>query len=176
MVPHGIPLLSGARAGGGDLLFLGTISPHKGPDVVVEAWRRAVPDGSTGLRLHGPVSDPDVALGHPVGPVLDRAGVAAALSGASALVMGSRWAENAPLVILEARSAGCPVLAPDVGGIPELIEEGVDGWLYPVGDVEALAERITRLLSSPPLTPRPPPDVSQLLDALEAHYRALVEA
>ncbi|MFT5683387.1 MAG: glycosyltransferase involved in cell wall biosynthesis [Myxococcota bacterium] len=174
VIPHGIAPMRGVRLGGGDLLFLGTVSPHKGPDVVVEAWRKAVPSGTPGLRIHGPVSDPDVALGHPVGPVLDRAGVASALSEARVLVMGSRWAENAPLVIGEARSAGCPVIAPDIGGIPELVEEGVDGWLYPVGDVDALADRITRLLAEPPLTPRPPPDVAAMLDALEVRYRALV--
>jgi glycosyltransferase involved in cell wall biosynthesis len=174
VIPHGIPPLSGPRRGGGDLLFLGTISHHKGPDVVVEAWRAAVPDGTPGLRLHGPVQDASAARGHHIGPVLDRAGVRAALSEAVALVMGSRWAENAPLVILEARSAGCPVIAPDIGGIPELIEEGVDGWLYPPGDVAALADRIRRLLADPPLSPRPPPTDAAMLDALEARYRALV--
>ena len=40
------------------------------------------------------------------------------------LVMGSRWRESY-LVILEARAAGCPVIAPSIGGIPEIITDGV---------------------------------------------------
>lgn len=174
VVPHGIDLHPRRRTGDGDLLFLGTISHHKGPDLVVEAWRRAVPSGQPGLRLHGPVHDATVASNHPIGGVLDRDGVAQTLSESRALVMGSRWAENAPLVILEARAAGCPVIAPRIGGIPELIMDGVDGWLYPPGDVEALAQCIRTLLSRPPLTPRPPPSRADMLDATEAHYRALV--
>jgi len=174
VVPHGVDFRPRRRVGGGALLFLGTISHHKGPDLVVEAWRRAVPDGQPGLRLHGAVQDASAARGHAIGSLLDRDGVAAALSQARALVMGSRWAENAPLVILEARAAGCPVIAPRIGGIPELIEEGVDGWLYPPGDIDALAQRIRQLLARPALSPRPPPSRADMLDATEAHYSALV--
>ena len=88
------------------VLFLGTIAPHKGPDLVVEAWRRACPEHTPRLHLHGPVEDPRLTLGHPIGATLDRAGVRDQLDQARVLVMGSRWPENAPLVILEARARG----------------------------------------------------------------------
>jgi glycosyltransferase involved in cell wall biosynthesis len=46
-------------------------------------------------------------------------------------------------------AAGLPVIATHVGGIPELIEDGVEGYLIAPGDVEALADRITRLIRDP---------------------------
>lgn len=172
VVPHGVEP-GPERVGGGPLLFLGTIAWHKGPDLVVRAWRRAVPDGRVGLVLHGPVVEPECAAGHPVGPVLDRAGVRAALAHARALVMGSRWPENAPLVVLEARAAGCPVVAPATGGIPELIEDGVDGRLYPPRDEAALGKVLREVIEAPPGPVRPPPTVDEMVARTEALYRRL---
>ncbi len=159
----------------GPVLFLGTVAHHKGVDRIVRAWRRACPEGSPRLVLHGPVADPGIALGHPVSAVLDRAGVWRALADARLLVVGSRWPENAPLVVSEARAAGCPVLAPAIGGLPELVEEGRDGWLYPPDDDDALA-RLLRYALDHPLErlPRPPPSPQAQLDLMLGHYRRLV--
>lgn len=161
----------------GPLLFLGTIAAHKGPDLVVRAWRRAFPAGEPGLALHGPVQDPALALGHPVGPRLDRVGVAAALAGARALVLGSIWPENAPLVVIEARAAGCPVIAPACGGLPELVKPGRDGWLYPTGDEAALAEAMQCAITQPlAALPALPPTAGAMLDRLIECYRHVLEA
>lgn len=54
-------------------------------------------------------------------------------------------------VILEGMGAGLPVVASAVGGIPEIIENGVNGLLVPAGDVQALEEAIIRLLDDPKL-------------------------
>ena len=59
--------------------------------------------------------------------------------------------EGLPLVILEYMTSGLPVVATAVGGIPEAIREGENGFLIPVADVEGLAERIQALLESPEL-------------------------
>lgn len=174
VLPHGArPGLK--RLGGGPLLFLGTVAWHKGPDLVVRAWRRAFPDGSPALALHGPVIDAEAAAGHPVGPVLDRVGVDLALSRARALVMGSRWPENAPLVVLEARAAGCPVVAPAIGGLPELVEHGRDGLLYPPGDEGALSEALREVVARPPGPVRPPPSPEAQLKALVDLYQQVLE-
>lgn len=63
---------------------------------------------------------------------------------AQAFVMSSRI-EGLPVVLVEALSAGLPVVATDVGGISELVREGVEGFLVPPGDPGALAEAVMRL-------------------------------
>ncbi len=55
-------------------------------------------------------------------------------------------AESAPMVIAEAMAAGKPVVASRVGGIPEMVEDGVSGRLFEVGNVEALSECLIELL------------------------------
>jgi glycosyltransferase involved in cell wall biosynthesis len=55
------------------------------------------------------------------------------------------WYENSPFVIHEARAAGLPVLASKLGGMAELVEDGVDGLLATAGSVEAFAAAFDRL-------------------------------
>jgi glycosyltransferase involved in cell wall biosynthesis len=57
--------------------------------------------------------------------------------------------EGMPLVILEAWASGVPVVASRVGGVPELIESGVNGLLFEPGDEAGLAESLRRLLADP---------------------------
>lgn len=54
--------------------------------------------------------------------------------------------EGFSIVVIESLAAGLPVVATDVGGNAEAIEEGVSGFLLPVGDVEGIADRLTRLV------------------------------
>ncbi|MEX0935262.1 MAG: N-acetyl-alpha-D-glucosaminyl L-malate synthase BshA [Gemmatimonadota bacterium] len=57
--------------------------------------------------------------------------------------------ESFGLAALEAMSCGAPVVASDVGGLPELVENGRSGYLLPVGDVEAMADAAADVLGSP---------------------------
>ncbi|EAU66604.1 glycosyltransferase [Stigmatella aurantiaca DW4/3-1] len=57
--------------------------------------------------------------------------------------------ESFGLAALEALSCGVPVVASDVGGIPEQVEHGVRGYLTPVGDVEAMAQHVLALVRDP---------------------------
>jgi asparagine synthase (glutamine-hydrolysing) len=59
--------------------------------------------------------------------------------------------ECLPLVILEAMSAGLPVVATDQGGVADLVEDGKTGFLVPVGDADAIADRMEELIRRPDL-------------------------
>jgi glycosyltransferase involved in cell wall biosynthesis len=52
-------------------------------------------------------------------------------------------AEGLPLVIVEAMALGRPVIGTFVAGVPELVRDGVNGWLVPAGNVEALTRAIS---------------------------------
>lgn len=61
------------------------------------------------------------------------------ISQSRAVVVPSEWAENNPLSILEAQALAKPIIGARVGGIPELITDDVDGWLFNPGDVKTLS-------------------------------------
>lgn len=67
------------------------------------------------------------------------------------LVHCSNQPDPLPTVLVEAMARGVPVVAADGGGVPEIVDNGVTGFTYPAGDVDALAEAIAILLSSGPL-------------------------
>lgn len=73
---------------------------------------------------------------------------------ASDLLVYPTLADNHPLIVLEAMSEGVPVLASEVGGIPEQIEDGVNGFLAPAGDFGVFAAKLARLLDRPSLMAR----------------------
>ncbi len=174
VVPAGVAA-AGPHVGGGPLVYLGSILPHKGVHHVVRAYRkllesRAAPD----LVIHGSTDGAPAyarSLDWPLAGPLPPARVSEALRNASALIMGSVWPENAPLVILEARAAGCPVVAPRIGGIPELLEHGRDGFLYEPGDIEDLERCLARVTSADTaLDVRPPPTPDWHAGRVEARY------
>lgn len=63
-------------------------------------------------------------------------------------VLASRY-ESFSMVTLEAMASGCPIVAPDVGGIPELLRHEHSGLLFPPGDADELAGALMRLMRSP---------------------------
>jgi len=58
-------------------------------------------------------------------------------------------ADPCPLTVMEARGAGCAIVATDVGGIPETLDHGRAGQLVPVHDPQAMAEALSRLMADP---------------------------
>ncbi len=67
---------------------------------------------------------------------------------ARALVLPS-FAEGLPVAIMEAMALQRPVLAPYVGGIPELVTHGKEGWLFPAGSVNELAAAMRECIEAP---------------------------
>ncbi len=70
------------------------------------------------------------------------------------VVVPSVWWENAPLVILEAFRHGRPVICGDVGGMAEMVRDGVDGLHAPVGDPAGLAAVLRRAAERPEMWDR----------------------
>lgn len=70
------------------------------------------------------------------------------LEGARFMVLPAEWSENNPLTVIEAQSLGTPVLGAHIGGIPELIEEDVNGMTFRSGDVEDLKEKIEKMMNA----------------------------
>jgi len=157
VVPSGVP---GARQPlrGHDrlrVLFLGTFVPHKGPQVLAQALAQLPEEVALRIeaRAHGPSPFPAwqeevaqaaagrLAVGGPVPP----GDVAGLIADHDVVVVPSTWAENAPLVALEARAVGRPVISSDLGGLTELVEHGRDGLRFPAGDAAALATILARL-------------------------------
>jgi len=71
------------------------------------------------------------------------------LAGATVSVVPSLWAEAFGLTVVEAMAAGVPVVASEIGGIPELVDPDRTGVLVPPGDADALAVAVAGLLDAP---------------------------
>lgn len=67
------------------------------------------------------------------------------IAGADFSILPSEWAENCPFSVMESQSLNTPVIGADIGGIPELIEDGKNGLLFKSGSVEDLKEKIKYL-------------------------------
>jgi glycosyltransferase involved in cell wall biosynthesis len=84
---------------------------------------------------------------------LPRERVLELFAAADASVLSSSW-ENFPHAVVEALAVGTPVIATRVGGVPEVVEDGVNGLLVPPGDAAALAEAVRRFFADGALRDR----------------------
>lgn len=148
--------------------YLGTVAPHKGLHVMLEALM-GLPKRDWSLDIIGnPAINPayterlrTLAQGDErirfLGPV-PPAQQERLWSSIDVLVLPSLWWENSPLAVLEALSAGIPVVASRTGGVPEILPSGA-GILVPPGDVAGLRavleEVIDGRLFNGPLDPLP---------------------
>lgn len=168
--------------------YVGTLVWHKGVHVLVDAVRRLT-DGYE-LTIFG---DPDVfpdytadvrarAEGLPVrfAGAFGRQDVARVYSQMDVLVVPSLWMENSPLVIHEAFMTGVPVIGARMGGIVDLVEEGVSGLLFDPTAPDELRRILQRLIEQPHLIDdlaRRLPRVKTIDEdarSLEERYEALV--
>jgi glycosyltransferase involved in cell wall biosynthesis len=76
------------------------------------------------------------------------------LAGATVVVLPTRYGEGAPQSLIEACAAGVPVVASDLPGCREVVEQGVNGYLVPPGDVRGLTEAIAQIVADPDLQAR----------------------
>jgi len=138
-----------------NFLYLGSVSKHKGVHFLVQAFRqikdqklrlhiagrgpnleelKGIAEGDQRIRFYGFVSDESKEE---------------LLKMADIFVLPTIWYENSPNVIRESFASGTPVIASRTGGVPELIENGHNGFLFEVGDVIKLKEILEEISQNP---------------------------
>jgi glycosyltransferase involved in cell wall biosynthesis len=137
-------------------LFVGVLERYKNVEGLADAWRIASPS-LPGADLHVVGAGTQTAVIERLvadlpeqttwTPRLSTEAVASALDESSLLVLPSR-SEGMGRVIVEAFCRGRPVLGSRVGGIRDLVEDGVNGVLVPPGDTRALADELVSLMSN----------------------------
>jgi glycosyltransferase involved in cell wall biosynthesis len=186
-VPNFVPTADGEEGARNGLLFVGRLSREKGVDVLLRAMaivRREEPGATLTVVGDGPAGPLLRALARQLG--LDRAvtftgEVDNRLLGehyrqAVACVLPSLWQENCPVTGLEALAHGTPLIASNLGGLPEMARDGVTGLLFPRKDPEALADQALHLLRDPELARRlgrGAREAHRADYAPDAHYRDL---
>ena len=140
----------GLRADQGDsVVFVGRLSPEKGPGTLLAAWKRL--DGRVPLRIvgDGPLRGEleTEARQRSIAKVtflgrLEGPRVVAEMKRARFLVFPSEWYEGLPLSIAEAFACGVPVIASRLGSMAEIVEDGRTGLHFTPSDPEDLAAKI----------------------------------
>ncbi len=145
--------------------YIGQIAQHKGVHLLIDAFRRLqTGDQPAELHIYGGLdaqphyvdsvrrlagNDPRIQL-HGRFPNADVASILAELD---VVVVPSIWYENSPLAIMEAQAAGTPVVTAALGGMAELVRDGVDGLHFQPADAADLARALQRLIDAPALLP-----------------------
>lgn len=138
------------------LLFFGRLSAEKGVDVLLRAFDAAAPSLPRDMRLIVVGDGPDAAEFRELAASLDSASriefagyqtgdaLQTYVERASLAIASSRCRENMPYSIVEAFAAGTPVVGTRIGGIPELVADGVTGFACDPGDVATMADAMVR--------------------------------
>lgn len=139
------------------VLFVGRLVHNKGPAVFLHAAKLAL-EQEPGIRFvlagSGPLEGRLKSLARKlriegsVDFLGHRADIPDLLRSSTVLVRPSNL-EGMPLTVLEAMASGIPVVATDVGGTPELVEDGVTGYLVRPGDPRAVAMAVLKIAGNP---------------------------
>ncbi len=172
------------RYGGRDFINFGRLVIEKGIDHLIEAATR-VKGARVLIAGDGPRRTVLESLAGELGAqnveflgYVDRGRLHERVLEALCVVMPSIWYENFPYSILEAFALGKPVIASDIGGIPETVADGETGLLFEPGNAQALAEKMKYLLANPgrasEMGRKARKRVETEFDS-ETHYRKLME-
>lgn len=142
------------------LVCVGRLCEQKGQLLLVQAAaqliRRGIAlklvlagDGELRGEIEAAVRDLDIGAHVRITGWISSARVREELLGARALVLPS-FAEGLPVVVMESMALGRPVISTFIAGIPELVQDGAQGWLIPAGDVDALAGAMQECLQAEP--------------------------
>ncbi len=137
-----------------DILFVGSLSKHKGPDIIIKAFKELE---NNNLKLHilgkGPdekklkrLSDNDKIIFH---GFLTGKDLTEMYKMANITVVPSILYDNSPMVIYESFMHSTPVIASRIGGIPELVKDGYNGFLFEPGNTRELSRILQRIADNP---------------------------
>lgn len=173
--------------------FIGNLLPAKGAHILIECFNK-IKNDNVELRIYGQVSSYKGVLGNYLKYLkkitknknikfmggFDNRNVAKIFEEIDILVVPSIWYENSPLVIQEAFAANTPVVASNIGGIPELVNDGINGFLCNPNDVEGLYKKINFIIENPHLIKdmeqniNPPKSIDQNAKKIENIYGLLL--
>lgn len=134
-----------------DILYVGNLVKHKGVQILIKAFRDIK---ESNLRLHiagkGPYADELKRLAKNDERIIFYGFVTESklfelYELANITVVPSIWYDNSPVVIYESFKSGTPVIGSDIGGIPELIKDGYNGYLFEAGNINELKSIINKL-------------------------------
>jgi glycosyltransferase involved in cell wall biosynthesis len=172
--------------------YFGNLNPWKGTSVLLEAARQLIDEGLRfELRVHGGApfqadsfKDEIARLFKKTAPSVQQRGayrredIGDLIAAVDCTIVPSIWWENAPLVIGEAQSQRKPVIASNIGGMAEMVQDGVNGITVSPNDPRALAAAMRRMAESPDLrrrlsaNARKPNDI----DTTARRYLTLIDA
>ena len=172
--------------------YFGNLNPWKGTSVLLEAARQLIDEGLRfELRVHGGApfqadsfKDEIARLFKKTAPSVQQRGayrredIADLIAAVDCTIVPSIWWENAPLVIGEAQSQRKPVITSNIGGMAEMVQDGVNGITVSPNDARALAAAMRRMAENPDLrrrlsaNARKPNDI----DTTARRYLALIDA
>ena len=142
--------------------FIGTLIPSKGAHVLIKAFNK-IREGKAVLKIYGksPVNNGIFDYYHRINRMArnnknikfmgtyDNKDVAKIFKKIDILIFPSLWQENAPLVLREAILTKTPVIASDIGGAPDIIRHGKNGFLFKAGDEEQLSKFMQDIIKNP---------------------------
>lgn len=135
-----------------NLLFVGRFDRQKGLDFLLDVWRQTSKDrihlyviGAPVISRGGSIYHSDEGVSFLGWKKNDK--IRAYYRSADAVIMPSRW-EAFGLTAIEGFRDGCPVIASDRGALPELIQDGVTGYLFSLDDAHQLIDILQNLSSA----------------------------
>jgi glycosyltransferase involved in cell wall biosynthesis len=153
MYPGGMEVEGDGNERGDFVAFVGRISPEKGIGLLLSATEklRSIP-----FRLAGSYEAmPHLLRGAPANVSflgrLEKAALSKLYEQSRLVVLCSTCFEGFPMAIVEAMAHAKPVIAPRIGGIPEIVDDGVTGLLFAPGDLNDLVEKVRYLWARPDL-------------------------
>jgi glycosyltransferase involved in cell wall biosynthesis len=146
-------------------LFIGRLQPYKGAHLLVDAFNQLTSPKDATLTIYGIRDGYDAYYEELIARIaknnriqfkgrIAAAELGNAIAEADYFVLPSTWHENSPLIVLDALQSRTPVIASEIGGVTDLVNDGVNGLLFPMGDVAGLAAVMQKAIDHPEFVDR----------------------